>query len=523
MTQANVSRRLFLAGTIATAATAPAILRAQASIWRDFPFSLGIASGEPAPDGFVLWTRLAPDPLASDGGMPMAPMAVQWEVGSDDRFSTIVAQGEELARPELAHSVHVEVTGLQPDRPYWYRFTAGGERSFTGRARTLPLATATPAQLKFAVAGCQNYEDGLYNAYRHMAREDLAFVYHYGDYIYEYRGSPTRASYFTGGLSVPVREHVGQTCFSLSDYRQRYAQTKTDTDLQRAHAAHSFFSTYDDHEITNNWVADIDGLPEGGAPSEIFALRRAAALQAWYEHMPVRRAMLPRNGTIANSYRSARFGTLAEIDLLDTRLFRSDQPCGDGFKPVCDGVSDSAAQVLGAEQEAWLTRNMTRGTAQWNCLAQQIMMMSLDRRRRTEEPTVIKNMDSWAAYEVPRQRLLARMRGLDNVIVLTGDEHQNFAGDLVSGDSVVATEFVATSISSGGDGSDLRAGSEQFMAFNPELKFVNDQRGYLTCEVTAEAWKTNYMVVDKVSARDSTLTKRATAEVAHGTPGVRIG
>ncbi len=516
------SRRLFLAGTIATAATAPAILRAQASIWRDFPFSLGIASGEPAADGFVIWTRLAPDPLAPDGGMAMSPMPVKWEIGSDDRFSTVVAEGEELARPELAHSVHGEVAGLQPDRPYWYRFTAGGERSFTGRARTLPLATATPAALKFAVAGCQNFEDGYYNAYRHMAREDLAFVYHYGDYIYEYRGSPTRASYFTGGLTVPVREHVGQTCFSLSDYRQRYAQTKADTDLQRAHAAHSFFSTYDDHEIANNWVADIDGLPEGGAPSEIFALRRAAALQAWYEHMPVRRSMLPHNGVVANSYRSARFGTLAEIDILDTRLFRSDQPCGDGFKSICDGVNDRAAQVLGAEQEEWLTRNMTRGTAQWNCLAQQIMMMSLDRRRRSEEPVEINNMDSWAAYQVPRQRLLSRMTGLNNVVVLTGDEHQNFAGDLAAGDRVVASEFVSTSISSGGDGNDLRPGSEQFMAFNPELKFVNDQRGFLTCEVTREAWRTHYNVVDTVSRRDSSLTRRATAELAHGTPGVRM-
>ena len=517
------SRRLFLAGSIATAAAAPAILRAETSIWRDFPFSLGIASGEPAPDGFVIWTRLAPDPLATDGGMGMFPMPVKWEVGSDDRFATIVAQGETMARPELAHSVHVEVEGLQPDRPYWYRFTAGGERSFTGRARTLPLASASPAALKFAVAGCQNFEDGYYGAYRHLSREqDLAFVYHYGDYIYEYRGSPTRASYFTGGLTVPVREHVGQTCYSLSDYRQRYAQTKTDTDLQRAHAAHAFFSTYDDHEIANNWVQDIDGADEAPAPPEIFALRRAAALQAWYEHMPVRRSMLPTGGLIGGTYRAVRFGQLAELDLLDTRLSRSDQPCDDGFKPVCAGVNDRAAQVLGAEQEAWLTRNLSRNQAQWNCLAQQIMMMSLDRRRRTEEPAEIRNMDSWAAYEVPRQRLLSRMNGLSNVVVLTGDEHQNFAGDLNDGDRIVASEFVATSISSGGDGSDQRSGSQQHMAFNPELKFVNDQRGYLTCDVTREAWKTNYMVVDKVSTRESVLSKRATAEVAHGTPGLRM-
>ncbi len=513
------SRRLFIAGSIATVVTAPAIVRSQTS-WREFPFSLGVASGDPAADGFVIWTRLAPEPLAAHGGMAMGPMTVKWEVGSDDRFATIVAGGEAVARPELAHSVHVEVAGLQPDRPYWYRFTAGGERSFAGRARTLPAAGTSPAALKFAVAGCQNYEDGHFNAYRHLAREDLAFVYHYGDYIYEYRGSPTRSNYFTGSLQVPVREYEGQTCYDLADYRQRYAQTKTDTDLQRAHAAHSFFSTYDDHEVDNNWVQDIDG-EEIPAPSEVFALRRAAALQAWYEHMPVRRSMLPRGGALT-AYRAAKFGDLAELQFLDTRQYRTDQPCADGFKPVCADVAAAQAQVLGAEQEAWMVRNMTQGGARWNCLAQQIMMMSLDRRRRTEEPAEIRNMDSWAGYDVPRRRILSRMRGLDNVVVLTGDEHQNFAGDLNDGDRIVASEFVATSISSGGDGADRRFGSDQFMALNPEVKFVNDQRGYLTCDVTRDAWKTNYMVVDKVSSRDSILTTRATAEVAHGTPGLRM-
>jgi alkaline phosphatase D len=511
------TRRLFIAGSVATFAAAPAIIRAQSN-WREFPFSLGIASGEPAADGFVIWTKLAPEPLAPDGGMAMGPMPVKWEVGSDDRFSAIVAEGEAVARPELGHAVHVEVAGLQPDRPYWYRFTANGERSFTGRARTLPAAGASVAALKFGVAGCQNYEDGYFNAFRHLAREDLAFVYHYGDYIYEYRGSPTRSNFFGGAIQVPVREHFGQTTYTLTDYRQRYAQYKTDTDLQRAHAAHSFFSTYDDHEVDNNWVQDIDAE---GSPAEIFALRRAAALQAWYEHMPVRRSMLPRAGTLT-AYRSARYGDLAELQFLDTRMYRTDQPCEDGFKPVCADVSAQQAHVLGAEQEAWAVRNMTRGGARWNALAQQIMMMSLDRRRRPEEPTEIRNMDSWAGYEVPRQRILSRMGGLDNVVVLTGDEHQNFAGDLTDGDRIVASEFVSTSIASGGDGSDRRTGSDQFMAFNPELKFVNDQRGYLTCEVSREAWQTHYNVVDKVSSRDSTLTRRATAVVAHGTPGLRM-
>ncbi|MEQ1687028.1 MAG: alkaline phosphatase D family protein [Sphingopyxis sp.] len=516
------SRRLFLstagAGAATTALGAPSIIRAQ-SLFREFPFSLGIASGEPSSDGFVLWTRIAPDPLDAHGGMGMAPMAVQWEVASDDRFATIVAHGEAIARPELAHSVHVEVVGLEANRPYYYRFTAGGERSFRGAARTLPRADADVARLKFGVAGCQNYEDGFYGAYRHLAREaDLAFVYHYGDYIYEYRGSPTGASWWSGGLNVPVREAIGQVCMDVGDYRLRYAQAKMDVDLQRAHAAHTFVTSYDDHEIANNWVQDID---PGGADPAVFAMRRAGAFQAWYEHMPVRRSSLPRGGVV-DHYRSLRYGRLAEIDVLNTRLYRTDQPCEDGFKPHCSGVDEAQAHVLGSEQEAWLAHNLSRNQARWNCLAQQIMMMSLDRRRRPEEPARVMNLDSWAGYEVPRQRMLARMHGLGNVVVLTGDEHQNFAGLLTHRDQIVGAEFVATSISSGGDGSDLRTGSDVFLANNPEVKFINDQRGYLTCEVTPEAWATHFNVVDRVSSSNNQLSRRATATVAHGAPDMVI-
>ncbi len=514
-----LSRRLFIAAAPLTLIGAPGLLRAQ-SVFRTFPFALGIASGDPSPDGFVIWTRLAPDPLELHGGMAMTPMPVKWEVASDDRFATIVAGGEVIARPEMAHSVHVEVAGLQPNRPYWYRFTAGGERSFSGRARTLPMAGAAMDKLKFGVVGCQNYEDGYFGAYNHLAREELDFVFHYGDYIYEYRGSPTRANYFGGGLQVPVRQHAGQALYDIADYRQRYAQYKTDTDLQRAHAAHSFFPTFDDHEVENNWVAGISG-GDDPAPAEAFELRRAAALQAWYEHMPVRKANIPRFGS-GQFHRTARFGNLAEIQLLDTRSYRSDQACDDGFKPLCEGVNDRTAQVLGAEQEAWLAKNLSRSQARWNCLGQQIMMMSLDRRRAANEDTRIANMDSWAAYEMPRQRMLGRMAGLGNVIVLTGDEHQNFVGDLVHKDKVVGTEIVATSISSGGDGADLRYGSEQMMKNNPELKFLNDQRGYVVCEVTPDAWLSHFQVVDKVSVRANTMKRRATAEIAHAVPGARM-
>ena len=316
------------------------------------------------------------------------------------------------------------MTGLQPDRPYWYRFEIQGERSIRGRARTLPLPGAAPASLRFGVAGCQHYEEGYFTAFRHLAQEDLAFIYHYADYIYEYGGDPLRPS-FGGELIEPVRQHQGRMLFDIEDYRQRYAQYKMDADLQRAHAAHAFLTTVDDHEVENNWVGS---LPSDDTPPEIFRLRRAQAFQAWYEHMPVRRSAFPRPDGI-NIHRAFRWGNLAELNLLDTRQYRSDQPCNDRWATPCPDVSAANATVLGEEQEAWLARNLSRRQARWNVLAQQVMMMSIDRRTR-EEPERFVNLDSWAGYEVPRQRLLARMRGLDNVVVLTGDEHQNLAGIL---------------------------------------------------------------------------------------------
>ena len=353
----------------------------------------------------MIWTRLAPEPLDPHGGMAMAPVPVSWEVASDDRFNTIVAHGETVARPELGHSVHVEVAGLAPDRPYRYRFTTGGERSINGRARTLPAAGTSPTSLRFGVCGCQNYEDGLYTAYGHLAREDLAFVYHYGDYIYEFRGGATRVGR-GGGLVVAVRQHEGDTIYTLDDYRRRYAQYKSDPDLQRAQAAHAFFMTFDDHEVRDNWAGDSD---TDGTPPEIFRTRRAAAFQAWYEHMPVRRASFPQGPAIA-AYRGARYGDLVALDFLDTRQYRTGHPCGDDFAPACPRLTDPTAAMISAEEEAWLARNLARRDARWNCIAQQVMMMALDRRTR-DEPAPILNMDSWAGYEAPRRRLLARLRG----------------------------------------------------------------------------------------------------------------
>jgi alkaline phosphatase D len=503
-----LTRRHFIATGAAALITAPSIIRAQ-SKWRANSFSLGVASGDPAPDGFVIWTRLAPDPLDQHGGISPDTISVAWEVASDEGFAAIVAKGEAQARTELAHSVHVELSGLQPDRPYFYRFTAGGERSGTGHARTLPLASATPRQLRFAMSGCQDYQAGYYTAYRHMAEEELAFVFHFGDYIYEY-GPDTPA----------VRQHSSPLISSLDDYRRRYAQYKSDPDLQRAHAAHAFFMTFDDHEVRNDWAGDIDD-DDGAPPAEVFRLRRQSAFQAWYEHMPVRLRQFPA-GSSLHLYRGARYGNLAAFDFLDTRQFRTNQPCGDGYRMACAEVSSPYAHMISAGEEAWLVRNLRRRDARWNVVAQQVMMMSLDRRWESEDaPGKLLNLDSWAGYEVQRRRLLARMRGLDNVVVLTGDEHTNYAGLLNDRDKTVAVEFVGTSITSDGDGQDIPGWGPKFMANNSQLKFINNQRGYLTCDVTRDEWRSNFMVLDKISTPDGALSKRATWAVERGRPDLR--
>ena len=515
----QIGRRLFVGGALAAGVGAPAILRAQ-QLFVDYPFILGVAAGDPAPDGFVIWTRLAPDPLSEHGGMPLAPLSVDWEVGSDRTFRTIVAKGQATARPELAHSVHVEVTGLQPARPYWYRFNVGGERSASGMAKTLPPFGARLDRLRLGVAGCQNYEHGWYTAYRHLAAEpELDAVYHYGDYIYEDRQHPIVFSR-DRAIRPFVRAYAGGETFSLGDYRRRYAQIKTDPDLQAAHQAAAWWVTFDDHEVQDNWAGPYD---KRHTPPEIFALRRAAAFQAWYEHMPLRASALP-SGSSIQSYRRARYGNLLDMHLLDTRQYRTDQPCDDEFKPVCPAVSDPKAQMIGDAQERWLAQGL-RGGARWNAIAQQVMMMPLNRRSGDQQGTYL-NMDSWGGYRVPRDRVIDLFRGLGNVVVLTGDEHMNYAGELRTNNGqgdTVAVEFVSTSITSDGDGSDKLAAMEDILAGNSCLKFYNYQRGYLVCDVTADSWQTRHRVVELVSQPGAPIRTRATITVPHGKPELAIG
>lgn len=289
------------------------------------PFALGVASGDPWPDSVVLWTRLSTDPLGPTGaGLPVSAVLVAWEVAHDEAFTRVVRRGTVPATPEQGYAVHAEVYGLEPGRAYFYRFLAGGEVSPVGRTRTMPAMNADPERLRFAFVSCSDYQNGYFNAYGHLGREDVDLVLHLGDYIYEYGPNPRG-----------VRQHNGPEIVTLDDYRRRYALYKGDTQLQAAHAAAPWIVVWDDHEVENNYAADVpEERASGEAPvtREAFLARRAAAYQAYYENMPLRASSLPK-GPDLQLYRRLTWGRLAQFSMLDTRQYRTDQPCGDGFKP----------------------------------------------------------------------------------------------------------------------------------------------------------------------------------------------
>jgi len=475
------------------------------------PFSLGVGSGDPGPDGVVLWSRLAPDPL-NGGGMTAEAVNVRWEVATDEGMRSIVKRGTTQARPDLGHSIHVEVNGLRPSAWYWYRFDTGGESSPIGRTRTGPAADAMPDRYRFAFVSCQHREFGHYTAYEHLSREDVELVAHLGDYIYEGATNPA-----TPPESI-VRRHQEWEPTTLEQYRNRYALYKSDPALQAAHASFPWIVTWDDHEVQNNYVGAISSRND---PRDQFLVRRAAAYQAYYEHQPLRKASIPK-GPDMLLFRTIGAGRLARFHVLDTRQYRSDQACGDGIKPPCPEWSDPRRAVLGDTQERWLTRGVEQSRSRWNVLAQQISFSRVpDPSRPTFEP-----MDPWSGYPAARDRLLAWIaeRQQKNFVVLTGDIHASFVMD-VTRDALqpesptIATEFIGTSISSGRDGSDRWAQLANYETTVPNMKYHNARRGYVRCELTADRWTSDYRMVPYVMRPGAPVETAATYVVETGKPG----
>lgn len=478
---------------------------------RPGPFQHGVASGDPLADRVILWTRVSPANAARE------TLAVRWEVARDPAFTAIVARG--LARAEAARdfTVKVDAAGLSPATTYYYRFQSLGRHSPVGRTRTLPVG-ATP-RLRIAVASCSNHAAGYFNAYRRIAeRADLDLVIHLGDYLYEY-GPDTYGSVRT---PEPAAEIV-----SLQDYRFRHAQYKRDADLQEAHRQHPFVCVWDDHEVTNDaWRDGAQNHTEGAEGR--WPERVAAALQAYYEWMPVRQ---PDPADPRREQRAFRLGDLADLSMLETRLqARSQQlpatvqtPFGPGFTQS-GAFLDPQRTLLGAEQEAWLIDRLRGSTATWKLVGQQVMFapLKLVAAPRAAGGGVFANPDQWDGYQPARDRLFDALRGgngrspIDDVVVLTGDIHSAWAADLTpdpnnpspasggydpaTGAGSLAVEFVCSSVTSPGLNDPGGAIAGLLRGVNPHFKHVDfTRRGYTLLDLTPERIVAEWWTVETVS------------------------
>ncbi|WP_030443026.1 alkaline phosphatase D family protein [Actinoplanes subtropicus] len=497
----KVNRRTFVLGGLGAMVAVP---RRNA-----YPFTLGIASGEPASDSVVLWTRLAPDPLAADGhgGMPAADVPVEWQVSPTGSFAKIVSSGTATARHDDAHTVHVIAGGLAPDREYHYRFRSQGRLSPTGRTRTAPRPGAAARDLVMLFASCANFEAGYFTAYRRMAEERPGLILHLGDYIYEGQAKPGH-----------VRVHLGPEILTLADYRRRYGQYKVDPDLQAAHAAAPWIVVPDDHDVEDDYAGNhrLDDIPPLTAAQ--WTARRAAAYRAYYEHLPLRPRSQP-SGTSMRLYRRLEWGRLATFHMLDTRQFRDPQACGGHYR-VCPDADRPGRSMTGKAQEDWLLDGLAQHRATWDIIGQQVFFAGQLDSRGTG------NMDAWDGYRAARDRLQRGWveRGVRNPVVLTGDIHTAWANDLKLDyadprSRTIGAELVCTSITSRGDGSPSTA--IPTASVNPHLKFYSDRRGYTRATVTPEQITADFRGVDAVSVRNAPIRTLGSFAIADGRPGVQ--
>ena len=516
MERANFDRRTLLRLATASATTLwlPRHAWSQPRIVSD-PFALGVASGSPDHESVVLWSRLVwPDDAAAAQGA----VTVRWEMADDEQFSRIVQKGQAQASPELGHSVHVEAAGLAPDRWYFYRFMAGDAVSAVGRTRTLPAPGAPMARLRVAYASCQRWEHGYFSAYHHMREENLDAVLFLGDYIYEFAGAADSVRIPTGGMVV-----------TLSDYRRRYALHRSELGLQRMHAACPWFVVWDDHEVQNDYAGTHPGT---GEPTGVdFAARRAAAYQAFYEHMPVRASALTRSfagltsGAEMRIYQKVQVGRLATVYLLDARQYKDAQVCGrGGFDPTkCGEWADPKRSLLGSQQESWLNGAFAQAQrGSWNVVAQQTLFGQRDIKPGAGERLL---NDGWDGYPAARQRLLDSVskNDLRQFVMLGGDVHENWVGNVKAdyanpASPSLGAEFCGTSITSRAN---ARSRPAEALAENPHFVYANNERrGYGVVEFTPERVQTTLRGVDDVTKPDTKIGTLAKFSVRAGTPTV---
>lgn len=530
----GLTRRGFLAGAVAAALAAcsdgdssdsgqtadtgsSTTSTTEATTFASDPFTLGVASGDPLSDSVILWTMLRPE-----GSLPDTDVDVDWEVGLDAEFTDIVARGTATAVAALGHSVHVDVTDLDPDTEFHYRFRVGEFETEPARTRTFAEPGTTPDRFRFAFSSCQNWEQGYYAAYRDIVDEGgIDAMVFLGDYIYEYA---------SGGYADKRGRQTGQDfeCETLAQYRERYALYKSDPLLQAAHALVPWIITWDDHEVDNDYAGAIS---EENVPTDDFLIRRAAAYQAWYEVMPVR--LEPPSGPDLEIYRSFAHGDLIRFHVLDTRQYRSDQQRGEPFvETLGEAVQvrqepSAERTMLGEEQRDWLLEGADESTAIWDVLAQQVFMFGGNAVVDADPPVVV--VDTWDGYATERRQVLeAMVTSVDNLVVLTGDFHSAAVADLRADPfdqdlPVVGTEFMATSIASSFFEEDdaVEALVAAALATNPQIKWFDANRGYTVCEVTPDRWLATYRSVKDQFDEESPVDTISTWEVQAGTPGAQ--
>lgn len=468
------------------------------------PFALGVASGDPSQDGFVLWTRLT----ASGQPLDAPAVLVAYDIASDDSFRRIVRRGRVAASPALAHAVHVEVAGLEPGRPYWYRFHALGATSEVGRAVTAPVRAASA---RLAVTSCQHFEMGWFSPYRDMVAAQPDLVVQLGDYIYEnsYANQPK------------VRTFDAPEPMDLDGYRRRYALYKSDPDLRAAHAIAPWVVTWDDHEVENDY-ADLANLK--ALDPAVFARRRAAAYQAYFEHMPVRPSLWAQPGG-PRLYRHLVWGDLFSLPVLDGRQYRSNQACnparhsGNKARAACAEIEEPDRTMLGQAQEAWLSSRLTAETRPWTLLAQQTVVA------RLETPEGVMT-DQWDGYGPARDRLIADLRrpSVRNPVVLSGDIHSFWVNDLKADfkddkSPVVGTEIVAACLA-GSRAPHARFGNAQ--ARNPHVRYSElDHSGYALLDVTPGELRIDLRASEDQTVAGSPMRSLARFVVESGQPGAK--
>jgi alkaline phosphatase D len=508
-----ISRRTLVFGGLAAAGASAvpvrsAVVTATAAV--PYPFQLGVASGEPDSSSVVLWTRLAPSPLNADGqgGMANADVTVDWQVSTTETFSTLVASGSVTARYASAHSVHVVAGGLNPDSDYFYRFRAQGHLSPVGRTRTAPAVGTNGRDLVMAFTSCAHYEEGYYTVYRRMAEDNPGLILFLGDYVYEY-----------GAVAGRTRTHVGSTeIVTLADYRRRYAQYKSDPDLQAAHAAAPWLVVPDDHEVENNYANMVRADSTPTLTSAQWTARRTAAYQAYYENMPLRPAQA-NSGNSIPLYRRVRWGNLATFHMLDTRQYRHDQACGDGWK-VCSDADLASRSLPGNTQETWLLDGLAQHYGTWDILGQQVFFA------RRFDSAGASSMDSWDGYRASRARIQQGWvaRGTRNPVVLTGDVHRAWASDLKAdyanaNSATIGSELVTSSATSGGDGD----GSTTIpnLDTNPWLRFYNNRRGYVRTTISPTQLRADFRAVSRVSEHGAAASTVRSFVIQEGRPGLQ--